>query len=98
MSNSLPKTFMSFCVGLNPVCHRIISCNALHTSVILIYSTELQSDETLGERLAQFNTELSLSSDERFGLQHFTYNNSGVLDLVFDAIEKTNFTGITVSM
>ena len=63
----------------------------------ILCSTELQNNNTLGEGLAKFNSELSLSSGERFGLQHFTYNNSGVLDLVFDAIEKTNFTGITVS-
>ena len=73
-------------------------CNAIHSCSINTNSTELQSDEALGERLAKFNAELSLPPGEQFGLQHFTYNNSGVVDLVFDAYEKTNFTGITVSL
>ena len=66
--------------------------------ILYLCLTEIQSNETLAGRLAKFNPELSLSSGERFGLQHFTYNNSGVVDLVFDALEETNFTGITVSI
>ena len=30
------------------------------------------------------------------GLQHFTYNNSGFVNLLFDHLEDTDFDGITV--
>ena len=66
--------------------------------MLLLLHAETNRDATLGEKLADFNRGLNLLPDEEFGLQHFTYNNSGVLDIVFNGIKSLNFTGITVRL
>ena len=57
----------------------------------------ISENASLQEYFEQFDSNLSLAPDEEFGLQHFTYNNSGVLRSIFENIEATAITGITVS-
>jgi hypothetical protein len=51
----------------------------------------INSDERLQLELAVFNSGLDFD-----GLEHFTYNNSGFVNLLFDHLSDTNFDGITV--
>ena len=39
-----------------------------------------------------------LHSNGTFPLDYFSYNNSALLDVIFRHLEKTNFSGITVSV
>ena len=62
--------------------------------------TDITNDVQLNQRLKNYEEgilRLNLQPDIDFGLQHFSYNNSGVLDLIFDHLNRTSFSGITVS-
>lgn len=54
----------------------------------------LQFNETLAAEMASYDENFSGGD---FSLQHFTYNNSKFLDLVFNQLESTDFRGIVVS-
>ena len=65
-------------------------CNTLDTHADIGDSSELNG------RLRVYGNDLDLPADVDFALQHFSYNNSGVLNLVYGHLNRTNFTGITV--
>lgn len=69
---------------------KCLLCTPLHT--------EIDESPDLRESLKEFEANLDLPPDVEFGLQHFSYNNSGVIDLVFNHLTSTEFTGITVSI
>ena len=51
----------------------------------------INSNPSLQQELMVFN-----DGQDFDGLQHFTYNNSGFVNLLFDHLEDTDFDGITV--
>ena len=57
--------------------------------------TVMRENETLRNSLRQFNS--GLDPGDSFNLQHFTYNNSAMLNLIIDSIANTDFLGLTVS-
>ena len=57
---------------------------------------DISNDSELQESLRDFEPDLDLPANGKFGLQHFSYNNFGVLNVVFGHLNKTNFTGISV--
>ena len=59
-------------------------------------ATDIDQSSDLRDSLMEYEANLDLNGDE-FGLQHFSYNNSGVLDLVFGNLNRTQLSGITVS-
>ena len=63
--------------------------------LILLVYLDLAWNRSLNRYLHQFNSDLLLNKS--FGLQHFTYNNSAMLDLIFNHLADTNFIGLTVS-
>lgn len=54
---------------------------------------DLQSNENLTADVASYNRDFNGGD---FGLQHFTYNNSRFLEVLFSNLESSNFTGIVV--
>ena len=62
----------------------------------IVLFTDVTTSTDLSERLREYETDLPSSVD--FGLQHVSYNNSGIVDVVFGHLNRTEFTGITVSM
>ena len=56
--------------------------------------TDVATSPDLSERLREYEADLPSSVD--FGLQHVSYNNSGLVDVVFGHLNRTNFSGITV--
>ena len=57
--------------------------------------SDVKSNTELREDLKAYETDLDISSEE-FNLQHFSYNNSGILELIFDHLDRTDYNGITV--
>jgi hypothetical protein len=53
----------------------------------------INSNPSLQQELAVFN-----NGQDFYGLEHFTYNNSGIVNLVFGHLEDTDFDGITVRL
>ena len=53
----------------------------------------IDNNASLRQDLSDFNGEVDFS-----GLQHFTYNNSGFVDLLHGHLTETNFEGISVSI
>ena len=60
-------------------------------------NTEIDNDTSLREKLSKYEPDIPDKPAEEFNLQHFSYANSGVLDLIFNHLEATNFAGITES-
>ena len=60
--------------------------------------TDIKDNFELSERLKDFEADLRLPANVPFTLQHFSYNNTGVLELVYGHLNRTNFSGITVSI
>ena len=58
---------------------------------------EIDNDTSLRERLSEYKPDIPDKPVDDFNLQHFSYANSGVLNLIFDHLKATNFTGITES-
>lgn len=54
-------------------------------------SVGINSNATLQQELVEFN-----AGQDFGGLQHFTYNNSGFVDLLYDHLNDTDFDGISV--
>lgn len=57
--------------------------------------TDINDAPDLSERLKSYEADIPIHV--RFGLQYFSYNNSGVRDIIYDHLSKTHFNGITVS-
>ena len=53
--------------------------------------TGIKNSTDLQQELTTFN-----NGQDFDGLEHFTYNNSGFVNLLFDHLSDTNFDGITV--
>ena len=58
---------------------------------------EIGGSSDIRDSLKEFEASLDLPAGVDFGLQHFSYNNSGVIDLIFRHLNETGFSGITVS-
>ena len=56
--------------------------------------TELESNSTLN---ADVWETAGLHGNATFPLEHFSYNNSALLDVIFRHVQDTKFNGITVS-
>ena len=54
-------------------------------------SAGINSNASLQQELVEFN-----AGQDFDGLQHFTYNNSGFVDLLYDHLNDTDFDGISV--
>ena len=67
------------------------------TSCFVDIYTEIGNSSDLRDSLEEYEDGLDLPTDVEFGLQHFSYNNSGVVNLVYGHLNETHFTGITVS-
>ena len=60
----------------------------------LYFTAELEENSTLNSKVWEA---AGLRSNGTFPLDYFSYNNSVLLDVIFRHVEKTNFSGITVS-
>ena len=58
------------------------------------FTTELQENLTLN---ADVWKTAGLFGDATFPLDNFSYNNSALLDVIFEQMHRINFKGITVS-
>ena len=67
-------------------------------TICSLIHTDISEDSELNERLKVYEAELNVADDVEFALEHFSYNNSGVVDVVFGHLKKSNFTGITVTI
>ena len=65
-----------------------------YQSIFFMVYLDLAHNKSLNKYLHQFNSDLLLNKS--FGLQHFTYNNSALLDLIFNHLTETDFIGLTV--
>ena len=63
-------------------------------------NTDIQDVDVLMKlrEFSQQDFQNDAPTDTEFTLQHFTYNNSAVLDLIYSHLNETLFNGITVSM
>ena len=68
------------------------------TTIRSLIHTDISDDSELNKRLKVYEADLNLPDGVEFGLQHFSYNNSGVVDVVFGHLNRTNFTGIAVTI
>ena len=59
------------------------------------FSAELEENSTLNSKVWEA---AGHHDNGTFPLDHFSYNNSALLDVMFRHLEKTNFTGVTVSV
>ena len=60
-------------------------------SQYIAFLSGINSNASLQQELTVFN-----GGQDFDGLQHFTYNSSGFVNLLFDHLEDTDFDGITV--
>ena len=60
----------------------------------MLISLELKENSTLN---AEVWEAAGLQGIGTFPLDHFSYNNSALLEVIFRHVQATNFTGITVS-
>ena len=60
----------------------------------LYFTAELEENSTLNSKVWDA---ASLHGNGTFPLDYFSYNNSALLDVIFRHVEKTNFSGVTVS-
>lgn len=65
--------------------------------MIIMLFADIRNDSNLRENLKEFDADLDIPTND-FNLQHFSYNNSGILNLIYGHIHRTNFNGITVSI
>ena len=62
----------------------------------MIPPTDIKNNLELNQRLKEYETNLNLTDDVDFALQHFSYNNSAFLEVVLGHLSNTHFSGITV--
>ena len=72
---------------------------ALYTTILYVYalyfSAELEENSALNSKVWEA---AGLHSNGTFPLDYFSYNNSALLDVIFRHLQKTNFSGVTVSV
>ena len=72
---------------------------AFYTTVLWVYvwyfSAELEENTALNSKVWEA---AGVNSNGTFPLDNFSYNNSALLDVIFRHLQKTNFSGITVSV
>ena len=69
---------------------------ALYTTIMWVYfPAELEENSTLNSKMWET---AGLHGNGAFPLDRFSYNNSALLDVIFRHLQKTNFSGITVSV
>ena len=56
----------------------------------------MKSNSNVSADVATYNE--ALPKREEFGLQHFTYNNSALKNVLFHHLEQTDYKGIVVSI
>jgi hypothetical protein len=71
-----------------------LKCSKLYGTDSTI-STALEEDDEFNMEAHLHNSHLE--AEERFGLHHFSYNNSAILGNIFRNMEHTDFVGLTVS-
>ena len=57
------------------------------------FTAELEENSTLNSKVWEA---AGLHGNGTFPLDHFSYNNSALLDMIFRHVQETNFSGITV--
>ena len=62
---------------------------------VLYFSVELEENSVLNSKVWDAS---GVCGNGTFPLDHFSYNNSALLDVMFRHLEKTNFSGVTVSV
>ena len=60
----------------------------------LHFTAELEENTALNTKVWKA---AGLHSNGTFPLDYFSYNNSALLDVIFRHLQKTNFSGVTVS-
>ena len=72
--------------------------NILELDILLYFhlylTAELEENSALNSKVWET---AGLRSNGTFPLDYFSYNNSALLDVIFRHLEKTNFSGVTVS-
>ena len=63
-------------------------------SSILYCTAELKENSTLNTKVWDA---AGLRGNGTFPLHYFTYNNTALLNVIFQHLHKTNFSGVTVS-
>ena len=58
-------------------------------------TAELEENSTLNSKVWDA---AGLRGNGKFPLEYFSYNNSALLDVIFQHVQETDFTGITVSV
>ena len=61
---------------------------------VCYFTAELEENSTLNSKVWEA---AGLYGTSTFHLNYFSYNNSALLDVIFRNVQKTNFSGITVS-
>ena len=64
------------------------------TSSILYFTAELKENTTLNTKVWDA---AGFHGNGTFPLHYFSYNNSVLLNMIFQHLHKTNFSGVTVS-
>ena len=64
---------------------------SMHNNYYCIFHAGINSDTKLQQQLVEFN-----GGQEFNGLQHFTYNNSKFVNLLYGHLNNTEFEGISV--
>ena len=59
-------------------------------------STDIDNNESLRHTLRAYEPDLNVRTSD-FNLQHFSYKNFGILNLIMGHLNRTNHTGLTVS-
>lgn len=75
-------------------------CNTVVTSPFNTWTflhADIKDDLDLNTRLKGYESDLDFAANVPFALEHFSYNNFGVLELVYGYLNQTKFGGITVS-
>ena len=62
---------------------------------MVVVSLELEENSTLNAKVWEA---AGLQGNGTFPLDHFSYNNSALLEVIFRHVQATNFNGITVSV
>ena len=60
-------------------------------------STDIDNNASLQEALKAYESDLNVPASN-FNLQHFGYKNFGILNLTIGHLNRTNYTGLTVSV
>ena len=63
---------------------------------VLSDSTDIDNKASLRHTLRAYEADLNVQKSD-FNLQHFSYKNFGILNLIIGHLNRTNYTGLTVS-